>query len=457
MDPDIAPLAQRLAEENNVEWRSLEGTGENGRIVERDVLDYLARVMAGEEAIDPTPEPLPEGMEAWVDDEGRPIDAPGAIDADDDGAVELASDEAGAAGPDEEDLLLAGDDLLVGADTAEAAPADEAVPGSIDAHGDDVPYAHDAAADATGAPDLFADSEPGRGRVDEVPDLFESDAASGEDAGRGGAFDFGGLPGAAASAPSAEADEEDGEAVTFDEPTRAPFGEPAPAEATDAGVAGDARQETAPAEDDAIASGAAAAASEERDAGDAAPAPVAAPAASPSAEGAWPLARVRTVVRRHVDLGGLLALQRAAALESGREQVSAAAVLLAAVRRAAERLELEAPGVALPGRGGGVLAVVPAGRGIAEIAAELAAAAESGRASDDAADLWVADLSGLGVDEAILDGDLPQLTLGRVLSDEEDGALHGTLTFAGDHDLAHAAAFLARVADLLEEPLRLLA
>ena len=64
---DISPLAKRLAEENNVDWRALTGSGEDGRIVERDVLDYLARVMAGDEAADPTPEPLPDGMEAWSD------------------------------------------------------------------------------------------------------------------------------------------------------------------------------------------------------------------------------------------------------------------------------------------------------------------------------------------------------------------------------------------------------
>lgn len=66
----ITPLAQRLAEENNVDWRSLKGSGEDGRIVERDVLEYLARVMAGEEAVNPTAEPLPEGMEAWPDADG---------------------------------------------------------------------------------------------------------------------------------------------------------------------------------------------------------------------------------------------------------------------------------------------------------------------------------------------------------------------------------------------------
>lgn len=70
----ITPLAQRLAEENNVDWRSLKGSGENGRIVERDVLEYLARVMAGEEAVNPTAEPLPEGMEAWPDADGLAAD-----------------------------------------------------------------------------------------------------------------------------------------------------------------------------------------------------------------------------------------------------------------------------------------------------------------------------------------------------------------------------------------------
>jgi len=65
--PDISNLARRLAEQNNVAWQSLKGTGPDGRVVERDVLDYLARVMAGEEAVDPTPEPLPEGMEAWTE------------------------------------------------------------------------------------------------------------------------------------------------------------------------------------------------------------------------------------------------------------------------------------------------------------------------------------------------------------------------------------------------------
>jgi len=66
-ETEISNLARRLAEQNNVDWRSLTGSGPNGSVVERDVLDYLARVMAGEEALDPTPEPLPEGMESWTE------------------------------------------------------------------------------------------------------------------------------------------------------------------------------------------------------------------------------------------------------------------------------------------------------------------------------------------------------------------------------------------------------
>ena len=98
MDPDIAPLARRLAEENNVDWRRLQGSGSDGRIVERDVLDFLARVMAGDEAVDPTPEPLPDGMEAWPEESDA-----------DDGAY------AGARGAgSDDDLLLAGDDLIAG-------------------------------------------------------------------------------------------------------------------------------------------------------------------------------------------------------------------------------------------------------------------------------------------------------------------------------------------------------
>ena len=55
--PEIVPLAQQLAEENGVDWRRLVGSGEDGRIVERDVLNALARVMAGEDQVEATTKP----------------------------------------------------------------------------------------------------------------------------------------------------------------------------------------------------------------------------------------------------------------------------------------------------------------------------------------------------------------------------------------------------------------
>ena len=70
-DPSIIPSAQRLAEANNVNWRTLQGSGDGGSVVERDVLAHLARVMLGEAETNPTPEPLPEGMRAWPEEAER--------------------------------------------------------------------------------------------------------------------------------------------------------------------------------------------------------------------------------------------------------------------------------------------------------------------------------------------------------------------------------------------------
>ncbi len=70
-NPSIIPSAQRLAETNNVNWRTLQGSGDGGSVVERDVLAHLARVMLGEEETNPTPEPLPEGMRAWPEESER--------------------------------------------------------------------------------------------------------------------------------------------------------------------------------------------------------------------------------------------------------------------------------------------------------------------------------------------------------------------------------------------------
>jgi resuscitation-promoting factor RpfA len=48
MDENITPLAKKLAEENSIDWRFIRGTGPTGKVIERDILSYLARIMSGE-------------------------------------------------------------------------------------------------------------------------------------------------------------------------------------------------------------------------------------------------------------------------------------------------------------------------------------------------------------------------------------------------------------------------
>ncbi|WP_291429036.1 E3 binding domain-containing protein [Deinococcus sp.] len=63
----IAPLAKILAEANGIDWQKLNGTGSDGMIVEQDILNYLSRVMSGEEDPPSTPvDPTPAG---WTGDE----------------------------------------------------------------------------------------------------------------------------------------------------------------------------------------------------------------------------------------------------------------------------------------------------------------------------------------------------------------------------------------------------
>lgn len=504
MDPDIAPLARRLAEENNVEWRRLEGSGTDGRIVERDVLDYLARVMAGEEDVNPTPEPLPEGMEAWTDDGSRPLgratpSRPSApADAPDTDAPHADAPEAGSprgGSPDdatleEDDLLLAGDDLLHQTDhgeTDDAAEEDLLLAGGTDALRD-APGQGDSGDDARELPDLFDEDDARPGPSDGAPDLFVDDDA---DRGHEG-FDFGGLPGADVRRP-ADQDEttdvgdasdayaigDDADALSFgDVEASGEIGGDESAAPVDAGERGLDEIEMDGPEMDGPEMDAAEAASittERVDrrtpaASDAQP-DVALPyddavpttetaSAVPSAADVqrWPLARTRTVVRRHVDVGELLAVRRSVALEAGMDEVAAVAVLFAAARRAADRLDAERPGIALPDGSGGVLTIVPEDGGLAEVGRAVDRAARGSHDHESAdADLWVVDLAGVGVDEAVLDTDVAQLVLGRLLSDDSDGSVRATLSLVADVPVERGAAFLARVADLLEDPLRLLA
>ncbi len=55
-DVKISPLAKRLAEENSIDWRVIHGTGPEGRVIERDILTYLAKVMSGEAELPKQPD-----------------------------------------------------------------------------------------------------------------------------------------------------------------------------------------------------------------------------------------------------------------------------------------------------------------------------------------------------------------------------------------------------------------
>ena len=204
--PDIAPLARRLAEENNVDWRRLQGSGDDGRVVERDVLEYLARVMAGEEAVDPTPEPVPVGMEAWPEDDTRApesdddLDDPAAATSTVEDDIFLFEDTPATAPPrqeadgerspgpllaepardgeyvDEEDLLVAGDAEPF---PPERTPEPEASHAQVGL-GDEAATAPD-----TGPvlPDLFASSDDDEPWQDTPPAVFGDHAEAAGDSG----------------------------------------------------------------------------------------------------------------------------------------------------------------------------------------------------------------------------------------------------------------------------------
>ena len=510
--PDIAPLARRLAEENNVDWRRLNGSGDDGRVVERDVLEYLARVMAGEEAVDPTPEPVPAGMEAWPEDDVRAF----ASDDDDDSTEPTSTVEddiflfdetpAGAAprpehgttgfadgerppeplvaapayddDVDEEDLLVAGDAEPPPAepapepaayrtpfgqddDAANAPASASALPDLFAAGGDDEPsrdapppvFADDAEADGDAwstvgwrqAPSLdeeVGDSAPGRTAAAEL--RLDHDALDeGSDVTKAADAAALGDTGSLASGTETGSFDDDFELddVAVDEPLLDPYDDPYD------------QVEAVPSLDEPVA-----------DVASEAPLVVPSPVATPD-EGqqaamlsALPLLSHGHVWRRQVDLSALVAAQADLGLELGRD---APVPLSAFLVRAAHK--------ALGGAGTVVLAVVEEAEVrtvplpvVGDFASMVSALSEplarddAGEVGDGTPALVVADLSEFGVDDAVLRLGSPVLTLGRVLIDNQSGGRRATLALAGDGaDGAEAAHLLARIADLLEVPVRL--
>ena len=512
--PNIAPLARRLAEENNVDWRRLRGSGDEGRVVERDVLEYLARVMAGDEAIDPTPEPVPEGMQAWPDadvragraevarDEVEPTstidddiflfdegssdgdgDRESAVESDDDGL--LWSDAGSLDGEDdrddraaapavevdmddlEEDLLVEGDDEPEPRDDAPSDESDDVGSAAMSAPSSDVASDH-------GLPDLFGAGPSRQADGDEPPALFADD----DDEGYG-------APSAWASGPELgdETDDEPtwganagmGAVPSIDEPAAARDGvlpDPLPADQppsddVDAGDVSAGVDDDVPADLAASLDDAHVRTDEPDDVGlDAglADGAIAPPVAVPSPHAGQatigrdvPLLRHRHVWRRQVDLTALVAAQADLAVDLGRDApVPIGAFLLRAGQKA------------LATRGGVVaLASIDAGdvrrarvsetSDFASTVAALERTMAAGASDDDGTvDLVVADLSELGIDDAVLQLDAPVLMLGRILIDTLSGGRRAYLTMSGEGaDGSDAAQLLARVAELLESPVRI--
>jgi hypothetical protein len=434
---DIAPLAKRLAEENNVDWRRLRGSGDRGRIVERDVLEYLARVMAGEEDVDPTPEPVPAGMMAWPESDVRAFEL--------ERRGEAVPDPHGPATIDEDIFLLDGDgdDL---SDSFAAEPRPSPPPRSVDAPN---PYAF-VDADDLDADLLVAGDDDIPAGVQE-PSAFDEgdlDFSSGDVAH---AANNGSLPDLFDESPASPAWRD--VPVFDDEPPRRSSPSLTGVPSLDA-VEPPSRVPTATPPE--VRQGA-------RDTGSFRAASIAGIVAAPEhaaapgltavvASGALPLVQHGAVLRRHVDLSDLVAAQADVARDLGQSEPIPLLAFLA--RAAAKASGAGRVAVALFDDEGVRMQTVAA-HSFLETVSSLADAAwtEAGTEAETSA-LVVADLSDLEVDEAVVHLGVPVLALGRVLVDSATGGRRATLSLSGDAVGADAARLLAKVAELLETPVR---
>ncbi|MBB6099175.1 hypothetical protein HNR42_002611 [Deinobacterium chartae] len=108
----IAPLAKRLAEENGIDWRKIQGSGPDGRVIERDILNYLSRIMSGDEELPSDPvDPPPPAWEAELGGVDVQAMAQAGVDADITDFVASSSvRSAPRAAETEDDAILAHED-----------------------------------------------------------------------------------------------------------------------------------------------------------------------------------------------------------------------------------------------------------------------------------------------------------------------------------------------------------
>lgn len=469
MEPDIAPLAKRLAEENNVDWRHLKGTGAGGRIVERDILEYLARVMAGEEDVNPTPEPLPEGMDAWPEA---------------DVAGYRAQSQPSTKATLEDELITIDDELLLDPPPQRPAPSNaEPARDEID---EDIFLFDDPEPKGTAAPSdemptlerqprLDIGSAPAPegvtftgGALDDDSDLFAFDAPTAAEAGAPSSDDT-------PLWQDVESPQRDLHSDEQAEADRLEQGPPISAQAAEADSADHDRH-------DLEAPSATAVKHEVSDAVVHTPSPVsdappppptppatAALAATPTAATPMPQSSSKiaslpamtygALLRRRAELSALVQAQLAISHEFG-GQISPTSFLLRAAAKGLRRVPLgdagqlglavfSGDGIAikhlpdadhLPFRA--LLEQLNDPQALPELAAEQAA-------------LIVADLSDLDVDEAFLNVGAPVLTLGRILVDSSSGAHYSTLSLSGDIKVERGSRYLATVNELLNSPIRL--
>ncbi|MEX2535662.1 MAG: E3 binding domain-containing protein [Trueperaceae bacterium] len=537
---DISPLAKRLAEENNVDWRVLRGTGDEGRVVERDVLDFLARVMSGEEDADPTPEPLPDGMEDWPDrapgissppaswtaeatvsESSAPdsilrndlensweagdntlLDVESAVD---DWGGASTSTRSGQADSQLSDLEFGFDEPLDESDEGAAVDADERAvdnplaasagepaidedifvfDDSDDSNDSDVSAQEPASRSESEQSDSWADSpsfgaggytgrDPDFGsdfgagftsdsegddffslRGDEQSAAGDSDRSgmSGVEGGSTNATEFSFAAEAEAYTPAVDAEHTPWEGnldelgdtlpdgVTIEEEEfrvlPATYSEQAISAEMPAVIPAE-KQVIDPAEQPAIAT-------------------MESPASRPtSARGVFGSG---IVLRRDVDLTALVEARAAVAAELGlQESISPAGFLVRAAARAGRPWPLTSDdaevGLASLTDDGVDVSVIT-GASTLEFRELMDRCAPDGGDSSVEPALVVADLSALGIDEAVLDLGLPVLTLGRVLAQRE-GSFHGTLTLSGPIAPDAGSRFLGRVVELLAAPVRL--